>query len=92
MSDHSLIEAQAHLPQLAARAKAGEEIVIAMEDGVRLVLHRLQLEAPLEIPPVPAGGHGPEMEAWFRKVRVGRIVPGAPNAAELIRQLRDERY
>jgi antitoxin (DNA-binding transcriptional repressor) of toxin-antitoxin stability system len=91
MSDHSLIEAQVHLPELAARAKAGEEIVIAMEDGVRLVLHRLAREDLPEIPPVPER-NGPDMEAWFRKVRVGRIVPGAPNAAELIRQMRDEGY
>jgi hypothetical protein len=89
MSDHSLIEAQAHLPELAARAKAGEDIVIAMEDGVRLVLRRVPRHEPVEIPPVPEG-NGPEFLAWLDRVRVGRVVLGSLDAAQLVRRMRDE--
>jgi hypothetical protein len=89
MSDHSLSEAQARLPELAARAKAGEDIVIAMEDGVRLVLHRVEAEEPLEIPPVPEG-NGPELLAWLDRIRVGRVAPSSLDAAQLLRRMRDE--
>jgi prevent-host-death family protein len=91
MSRHSLAEAQQRLPELIARAAAGEEVVITQVDGPPVVLQPLA-EAVRELPPTPSPGDGKAWVDWFKEVQVGRAVPGAPDAAELVRQMRDEGY
>lgn len=86
MSSHSLAEAQHHLPDLIERALRGEPVVIT-RDGAPVVELRA---CPPRIEPPPADATPEEMVAWLDRHRVGRIVPGAPDAATLVRQMRDE--
>jgi antitoxin (DNA-binding transcriptional repressor) of toxin-antitoxin stability system len=88
MSRHTLAEAQAQLPELIARARAGEEVAIVLEDGATIGLNPIR-QAGRSLPPPPARG-GAELLAWLDAVRVGRVVPGAPDAAELVSRMRDE--
>ena len=86
MSSHSLAEAQHHLPDLIDRAPRGEPVVIT-RDGAPVVELRPCTAAPEAL---PATASPEELVAWLDRHRVGRIVPGAPDAATLVRQMRDE--
>ncbi len=88
MSRHTLAEAQAHRPELIARARAGEEFAIVLEDGATIGLGPMG-QPDLSVPPPPARG-GEALLAWLDQVRVGSVLPGGPDAAELVSRMRDE--
>lgn len=86
MSRHTLAEAQACLPDLVARARAGAEVAIVLEDGATIGL-RPDPRADA-IPPVPRD-NGEALRRWLALVRGGAAPLGAPDAATLVRQMRD---
>ncbi len=91
MSSHSLAEAQADLPALVERALRGEPVVIT-RDGAPVVEMRACGTQAAEPGPEPLSPDATVEEevAWLDRHRVGRLVPGAPDAAALVRQMRDE--
>ncbi len=86
MSRHTLAEAQARLPELIARARAGEEVAIVLEDGATIGLRPDPRSDA--IPPVPQD-NGEALRRWLALVRGEAPPPGAPDAATLVRQMRD---
>jgi hypothetical protein len=89
ISRHTLAEAQARLPELVARAAAGEEVVIETDSASSVILQFAPSAA--DMPPLPED-HAEGLEQWLRRVRVGTAVPGAPDAAALVREMRDSGY
>lgn len=88
MSRISLAEAQARLPELISRALAGEEVVVTTDvAAVRLHVEELGDE---DVPPAPPPGDAAALLAWLDRVRVPAVAPGAMDAAELVRRMRDE--
>ena len=81
MSQHSLADAEHRLAELIDRALAGEAVVIT-RDGQPVVALQPVAAAP--------GAVTPEHVAWLRRHRAGRLVPGAPDAGELVSRMRDE--
>ena len=91
MAHHTVIEAKSQLSELIIRAASGEHVVVTHPDGQAVEL-RLIVTQRDNLPPPPPTGDGRALADWFRKVQVGRIIPGAPDAAELVRRMRDEGY
>ena len=81
MAKHSVTEAKAILSSLIDRALEGEDIVIT---------RRGQPVAQLRPIRPPAKPMTAEDLDWLAARRVGRNIPGALDAAELIRRMRDE--
>ncbi len=81
MGKHSVAEAKSHLSSLIDRALAGDEVIITRH-GTPVV----------EIRPVVKAGRVVTKEAidWLITNRVTPERPATLNAAELIRQMRDE--
>jgi antitoxin (DNA-binding transcriptional repressor) of toxin-antitoxin stability system len=77
MSRHSIAEAQARLPELIARAAAGEEVVIANDDGPAVVL---------SLVPGGLGPVDPAKLAWLESLAVR---PAARQADDLVERSRD---
>ena len=84
MSSHSQTEAREHLSDLIDRALAGENVVIT-RDG-RPVVKIRPVEAEAVAPVLTQAGID-----WIVAHRM-RVAPGGPNAAELVREMRDEGY
>ena len=87
MSQHSLAEAEHRLAELIDRALAGEAVVITRDGQPAVALQPVVALHPVAAAP---GGVTPEHIAWLRRHRVGRLVPGAPDAGELVSRMRDE--
>lgn len=82
MSYHSVVQAKNNLSDLLARAQNGEEIVITRH-GVPIIA--LQPVRP---------ALRPMTEADFVALRARRLraIPGAPDSATLVRQMRDQGF
>jgi prevent-host-death family protein len=83
MGKHSVAEAKSHLSSLIDRALDGDEVIITRH-GTPVV----------EIRPVVKAGR-PITEAdleWLSERRIKPEKPAVLNAAELVRQMRDEGY
>ncbi len=80
MSEHSVAQAKAHLSELIDRALAGQGVVITRHGRPLVELHPVQ--------PVPRPVTDADLD-WLAKRRMGRVNPSC-DAAELVRQMRDE--
>ena len=85
MSQHSVADARNNLSDLIARAERGEEVVITRHG-----------HPVVELRPVQSADGRPRRMTqadldWLDSVRI-KLAPGAPNAVDLIRQMRDEGY
>lgn len=84
MSRHTLAEAQAHLPELIARAAAGEEVVIAPETGLAVMLR-----AVLDSPPW-RGPVDPAKLAWLESLAERPARPCLEHPGEAVSRMRDQ--
>lgn len=85
MSRHSLAEAQERLPELIARAVAGEEVLIMSKDGPAVVLRLHARGEDCLVGPVD-----PEKLAWLESLVVTPDKPTTESAGEYVGRMRDE--
>jgi prevent-host-death family protein len=82
MSQHSVVQAKNQLSSLIDRALKGEDVVITRHGTPVVELKAVR----------PAGRRMTQADFdWIEAHRV-ELAPGAPNSAELVRQMRDEGY
>ena len=85
MSHYSVVQAKNNLSELLARAEGGEEIVITRHGVPVAKLSAVAANATGPRPMTPAD------MAWLDANRL-KLIPGAPDSATLVRQMRDEGY
>ena len=76
------IEANEAVEEILALASGGRSVIVTRQGRPVAELRAL---APSDDLP-----SGPADIAWLRRHRVGRLEPGAPDAGEFVRRMRDE--